>query len=432
MNWYQLDIEEICKLFGADLQGYSSNEAAERLRQVGPNELLGSGRKSMVSILLKQFGDVLILILLAAAVVSGIMGNLTDTLVILIIIILTALLGFLQEYRTEKAISALKKIAIPQVRVMRDQKSGWVPASVLVPGDIIFLEAGNTVPADARLIESDDLKIEEAVLTGESHSVGKTADSLKGDDLPIGDRINMVFKGTFATYGRGSAMVVATGMQTEIGCIAALLQKNNGLTPLQEKMAWFGKRLSMLVLLLCGLFFIIGWLRGENMMKTTLTGIALAVAAIPEALPAVITVSLAVAANKMIRFNCLIRKLPAVETLGSVTYICTDKTGTLTKNKMHVESVFVNERTDKQSKLKLRQDEKQSNLLLLAFALNNDVVFDNSLPKGDSTEIALLEAAQEQNIQTDNWPRITEIPFDSERKLMTTFHKHNHCQPTKF
>ncbi|MDO9155589.1 MAG: HAD-IC family P-type ATPase, partial [Sediminibacterium sp.] len=295
----------------------------------------------------------------------------------------------------------------------------------LVPGDVVMLEAGNIIPADLRIIESKNLKIEEAALTGESHAVDKTIDALEADDLSIGDKKNLAFKGTFVTYGRGTGVIIATGMQTELGRIAKMLHEDETLTPLQQRMASFGKKLSVMVLFLCILFFIAGWLRGEDITKMVLTSISLAVAAIPEALPAVITISLALAARRMIRFNSLIRKLPAVETLGSVTFICTDKTGTLTKNKMHVEEVFVNGQLYERNKLSTIRQEGEVNLLLHALVLNNDAVEDSEKNlKGDSTEIALMEVAREQNIQPDTWKRVAEIAFDSGRKLMTTFHEH--------
>ncbi|TAL50057.1 MAG: HAD family hydrolase, partial [Chitinophagaceae bacterium] len=426
MNWYRLSTDEVFELMGSKPQGLSSSEAEEKLRQIGPNELREGERKSIAGMLLTQFKDVMILILLAAAIISGIIGDLTDTIVILIIVLLNAVIGFFQEYRAEKAIQALKKMAITQVRVMRDGIIGWLPASNLVTGDIIILEAGNAVPADARITESNNLKIEEAALTGESHAIDKITLPLETDDLPIGDIRNMAFKGTFVTYGRGTAIVVATGMQTELGRIAKLLQEDETLTPLQQRMASFGKKLSVLVLFLCVLFFIAGWLRGEDVVKMVLTSISLAVAAIPEALPAVITISLALAAGRMIRFNSLIRKLPAVETLGSVTYICTDKTGTLTKNKMYVEDIFVNGSLYERNEFTSIKKEAYGNLLLHAFALNNDAVEDaDKIIKGDSTEIALFEVAREHNILPDKWPRIAEIAFDSGRKLMTTFHSHD-------
>ena len=301
----------------------------------------------------------MILILLAAAIISGIIGDLTDAVVILIIVILNAVIGFLQEYRAEKAMQALKQMAVTQTKVLRDGVINWLPATVLVPGDMILLEAGNAVPADVRIVESFNLKIEEAALTGESQAIDKITHSLETAELPVGDRKNMAFKGTFVTYGRGNAVVVATGMQTELGNIAKMLQEAETLTPLQQRMASFAKKLSVLVLFLCILFFVAGWMRGEDLVKMLLTSISLAVAAIPEALPAVITISLALAAKRMIRFNSLIRKLPAVETLGSVTYICTDKTGTLTKNKMFVEDVFVNGQLYERSELStLRQNEE--------------------------------------------------------------------------
>jgi len=288
-----------------------------------------------------------------------------------------------------------------------------------------LLEAGNSIPADLRIIESFNLKIEEAVLTGESFAVDKITQSLDADKLSVGDKKNMAFKGTFVTYGRGRGIVIATGMQTELGRIARMLQEDEALTPLQQRMAKFGKKLSLIVLFLCILFFVAGWLRGEDLIRMILTSISLAVAAIPEALPAVITISLALAAKRMIKFNSLIRKLPAVETLGSVTYICTDKTGTLTKNKMYVEQVFVNGKFYKRNELLSNGQNGEFLLLLKAFALNNDAApdKDNNI-KGDSTEVALLEVALEHHIKPDVWPRLAEIAFDSERKLMTTFHKY--------
>lgn len=382
-------------------------------------------KKTIVGILLEQFKDVIIIVLLAAAFISGILGDITDTIVILIIVVLNALIGFIQEYRAEKAVHALNRMAITQTKVLRDGRVVTLPVNLLVPGDVILLEAGNIVPADVRIMKSVGLKIDEAALTGESNTIDKIDHPLEIDDVLLDERRNMAFKGTFVAHGRGTAIVIATGMQTELGCIAKMLQGKEILTPLQQRMARFGKKLSFWVLFLCLLFFITGWLRGEDFINMALTSISLAVAAIPEALPAVITISLALAAKRMIRMNSLVRKLSAVETLGSVTYICTDKTGTLTRNKMHVEDIYVNGNLYERSELISIKKDGTIDLLLHAFALNNDAMEDSDKKIiGDSTEVALLEAAYEQNIRSDKWPRVAEIAFDSERKLMTTFHRY--------
>ena len=422
MNWFTLSISKVFEELESTPQGLSDAVAEKRLLETGPNVLQEGKKKSIGAILIAQFKDVMIIILFAAAIISGFIGDITDTIVILVIVVLNGVIGFVQEFRAEKAMLALRKMAIADAKVFRDGKIHWLPSTQLVPGDVVLLEAGNAVPADIRVNESINLKIEEAALTGESNPVDKISSILENDKLPIGDRKNMAFKGTFVTYGRGSGVVVETGMQTELGRIAKMLQGEEVMTPLQQRMAEFGKKLSLLVLLLCVLFFVSGWLRGEEIIKMALTSISLAVAAIPEALPAVITISLALAAKRMIRFNSLIRKLPAVETLGSVTYICTDKTGTLTKNKMFVEQVFVNGKLQKSKELKTIADNENVSLLLHAFALNNDVIQDGSNLKGDPTEIALSETAAAQNILPSSWPRLSEIAFDSDRKLMTTFH----------
>ncbi|WGQ10632.1 cation-translocating P-type ATPase [Pedobacter gandavensis] len=425
MNWYRLEINEVFKLLGTDRNGLSSNIADELLLQIGPNELKASRKNSILAMVLKQFEDLIILILLFAAIVSGIIGDFADTIIILIIVVLNACIGFFQEYRAEKAMEALKQVSVTQSRVIRNGKSTMVPITMLVPGDMLILEAGNEVPADLRIIESINLKIEEAALTGESNAVDKITDPLKIDGLPIGDRCNMAFKGTFVVYGRGMGVVIATGMQTELGFIAAMLQESETLTPLQMRVTFLGKRLSILVLILGLIFFTVEWLRGEDLIKMLLTSISLAVAAIPEALPAVITIALSLAAKKMIKFNVLIKKLPAVETLGSVNYICTDKTGTLTRNKMNVEIIFVNSKLYKRSDLYTIRQDTNVDLLLHSFALNNDVGLDfRENTKQDSTEVALMEVAREHHIDTEQWPRLAEIPFDAVRKLMTTFHRH--------
>ncbi|MGV3508442.1 MAG: cation-translocating P-type ATPase [Sphingobacteriaceae bacterium] len=424
MNWHKLDIPDVLEFLGTNDQGLSTKDAEQKLKQTGPNELQEGKKKSIAGILLAQFKDLMILILVAAAIISGLIGDMTDTIVILVLVVLNALIGFFQEYRAEKAMQALKQMSITQARVVRDGKSFEIPATELVPGDIVLLEAGNSVPADLRIVESFNLKVEEAALTGESEAIDKVAYNLEADELPLGDRINMAFKGTYAVYGRAKSIVVATGMETELGRIAKMLQEDKVLTPLQQRMATFGKKLSVLVLFLCVVFFVAGWLRGEGITKMVLTSISLAVAAIPEALPAVITISLALAAKRMIRYNSLVRKLPAVETLGSVTYICTDKTGTLTKNKMHVEQVFFKDGLYNSNDLSNIKNEEDFSLLLHAFALNNDAHEDKNVLKGDSTEIALMELAKVENIQPDTWPRLAEVAFDAERKLMTTFHSY--------
>ena len=425
MNWHRLSIEKTLDLLGTTIRGLSSEQAETLSIKYGPNELQEGKKRTIISMLLGQFKDVMIIILLAAAVISGFIGETTDTIVILVIVVLNAVVGFIQEYRAEKAMQLLKQMAVTQAHVLRDGESVWLPSSQLVPGDIVLLETGNSVPADLRILQSINLKTEEASLTGESNPIEKIGDVLEQDDLPIGDRRNLAFKGTFVNYGRGSGVVIATGMQTELGRIASMLSEEETQTPLQQRMAAFGKKLSILVLILCVIFFAAGWFRGENLLVMILTSISLAVAAIPEALPAVITISLALAAKRMIRFTALIRKLPAVETLGSVTYICTDKTGTLTKNKMHVEQVYFKGSMYPRAELSDIPASEEAELLLQAFAVNNDVVSNHDKQLvGDSTEVALMEVAIERELNAAHWPRIAEIPFDADRKLMTTFHHH--------
>jgi Ca2+-transporting ATPase len=425
MQWHTLSIPEVLKSLDTNEKGLSTIEAREKLKQTGPNELEEDKKKSVVRMLLSQFKDVMILILIAAAIISGFIGDFTDTVVIIMIVLLNAILGFYQEYRADKAMQALKKMSVVQAKVLRNKQMTTLPATKLVPGDVVLLETGNAVPADVRLIESIHLKTEEAALTGESQPIHKITYPLDTDELPVGDKKNMAFKGTFVSGGRGKGVVVATGMQTELGRIAEMLQQEETLTPLQQRVNSFGKYLSALVLAICVLFFIAGWLRGEELVRMALTSISLAVAAIPEALPAVITISLALAAKRMIRMNTLIRKLPAVETLGSVTYICTDKTGTLTKNKMYVEKVFLNKTWYERTSLKSIQPSEQVSLFLQALSLNNDAIEDRDKDfKGDSTEIALMELARELKVQHGHTARLAEIEFDSDRKLMTTFHSY--------
>ncbi|MGH7254855.1 MAG: cation-translocating P-type ATPase, partial [Nitrospirales bacterium] len=372
-----------------------------------------------------------ILVLIAAAVISGLIGDPPDAIAIMVIVLLNGVIGFIQEYRAERAVAALKRMAAPQARAVRDGQVTSLPAGQLVPGDMVWLEAGNVVPADLRLVEAIQLKIEEAALTGESVTVEKRSDRLAEASLPLGDRVNMAFKGTLATNGRGRGVVVATGMATELGKIAALLgEGGTQKTPLQRRLAQFGQRLSVAALAMCALVFIMGVLRGESVVLMFLTAVSLAVAAIPEALPAVVTVSLALGARKMVKKRALIRRLPAVETLGSVTYICSDKTGTLTQNHMRVEEIHADGTVIKPAGEAAggKPTGTAWNVLYRALALCNDAVQDDrGRVLGDPTEVALYAAASEAGFDKAalerTAPRLGEIPFDSDRKRMTTLHR---------
>ncbi len=423
MNWHRLSASEIFEITGSKPTGLTASQVDERLALTGYNQLDEGKQKTIAGIFLSQFMDAMILILLVAAVISGIVGDLKDTIVILVIVVLNAIIGFIQEYRSEKAMQALKQMTVTVAKVIREGRNQQIVAAELVQGDVVVLEAGDAVPADIRIIESINLTVDESTLTGESHGVEKIASAIEEDDLLIGDRKNLAYKGTFITRGRGAGVVVATGMQTEFGRIAKMLQEKEVPTPLQQRMALFGKNISVIILVLCVIFFVAGWLRGEAILKMIMTSISLAVAAIPEALPAAITISLALAARRLVKQKSLIRKLPAVESLGSVSYICTDKTGTLTKNKMSVEQIFANGRLLERNKMN-REAADSIAQLLNAFALNNDSIYDGRQFKGDSTEVALAELASEYNIQITEHPRIAELGFDSDRKLMTTFHQY--------
>ena len=449
MDWYRITAQETLQSLETNAEtGLTSTEAKERLDRYGPNELVERGKKSAWWILLEQFKEVMVIVLIIAAIVSALLGEYTEVVVILAIVVLNAILGFSQEYRAERAMAALKKMAVPSVRVRRDGRVQEVSSTELVPGDIILQEAGNLVPADSRMIETVNLKVQESALTGESEPVVKRTDVRSGDDVPLGDQYNMLFMGTVVTYGRGTAVVTETGMDTELGQIADLIQDvGDKKTPLQRRLGQLGKTLALVALVIIAFVVVTGLLRGDDLETLFLTGVSLAVAAIPESMPAVVTITLALGSQRLLKRNALIRKLPAVETLGSVTVICTDKTGTLTENRMTVTILDVAGNTedletlvDRRGKLvraRLVSDDSDPKLnalsvLVCAGALCNDAVLDTDSQGvqraiGDPTEGALVLAANALGFDKGELeaecPRVAEVPFTSERKRMTTIHK---------
>jgi len=452
-DWYQQTAEEVIAALETDPEeGLSSAEAKRRLEKVGLNELEERGIKSPWRILWEQFTEVMVVILIIAAIISLVLGEYTDAVAIMAIVVLNAALGYSQEYRAEQAIAALKKMAVPTVRVRRDGQVKEISAREVVPGDIMFLEAGNKISADGRLLESANLKAQEAALTGESEAVEKKAEKLATEDLPLGDRKNMVYMGTLVTYGRGTVAVTETGMRTELGKIADMIQEvEREPTPLQKRLADLGRTLAYAAMGIIALVIVLGLLRGESLRELILTGIAMAVAAVPEGLPAVVTITLALGSQRMLKRRALIRKLPAVETLGSVTTICSDKTGTLTENRMTVTVLDVAGekrevdallergvpvwRSDADAATDLEPEERSLALLVKVMALANDAVLQPAEDEegrewravGDPTEGALVVAAAELGLEKEDleerWPRVAEVPFTSERKRMTTIHE---------
>jgi Ca2+-transporting ATPase len=425
-------------------QGLDSDEASRRLAEHGPNELQASARISPWRLLLDQFKNVLILILLVAVGLSLVLGHATEAIVISIIVVLAAVLGFVQEYRAERAIEALGRMAAPTATVVRDGEELDVPAREVVPGDVVLVHAGDRIPADARLLEVANLRVDEAALTGESHAVEKRAGPLEGDDLPLGDRTNVVYAGTAATYGRARAVVVATGMQTEFGGIASLLETiDRAKTPLQLSLDRVGILLARAAIVIVIVVVGLGLVRGQPFLEMLLFGTALAVAVVPEALPAVITISLTLAAQRMVKRNALVRRLPAIETLGSVSVICSDKTGTLTKDEMTVRAAYADgvlfEVTgsgyEPEGAFRLNGEAAEPSPVLVealrggALASDAAVVRDGDQwhVRGDPTEGALLVAAAKAGLEKREldraFPRVAEIPFTSETKRMTTLHE---------
>ena len=426
-DWHQKDTDEVVAELGSDVaSGLTRADPEERLQRFGANDIGAETSRGILRMLFAQFTDFMIVVLILAAVVSGVVGELSDTIAILVILVLNALVGAIQEYRAQRAVEALRQLAPLEARVLRDGTVRTIDARDVVPGDLVILEAGDVVPADLRLLEATGLRADESALTGESFAVRKSAEKLDDEDLPIADRHNMAYKSTSITRGRASGIAVATGPQTEIGKIAALLTEEDVVkTPLQVRLARFGRDLAIAVLLICAVIFYIGLLRGEPVLVMFLTAVSLAVAAIPEALPAVITISLALGARKLSLRNALVRRLPAVETLGSVTFICADKTGTLTQNRMAVESLLVGGRPFELQRPEARQS--ISMRIGQGLALNNDVHQSDGVFTGDPTEVALVRAADQAGYYKDDLlqtlPRVAELSFDTDRKLMTTLHR---------
>jgi Ca2+-transporting ATPase len=456
-NWHEKTIPETLGELGSDTSnGLSDRSAESRLAKYGPNELIESGGRRPWSILWEQLSGAMVLMLIVAAAVSAILHEYTDALVIVAIVLINATLGFVQDYRAERALAALKKLSVPVVRVRRNGVVIEISARELAPGDLVLLEVGNYVPADCRIVESVNLKIDEAALTGESEAAEKQVEPLTGEDLPVGDRTNMAHMGTIVTFGHGRAVVTETGMDTELGHIAKSLQTvETEPTPLQKHLSQLGRTLALFAIGIVALVFAIGLLRGEDPRLMLMTALSLAVAVVPEGLPAVATVALALGALRMFKRHALIRKLPAVETLGSVTVICSDKTGTLTENRMTVTMLDVagerldlaeiqrNSETQNDSQsadmedvaeLQVKVDESSAlALLLMGASLCNDVELEwdenerRFQTVGDPTEAALAVAAARLGLRKNQLatllPREFDVPFDSDRKLMTTVHR---------
>lgn len=447
-NWFTKQPQEILDEFDTNLEkGLSEQEVRQRQEKYGPNELIDRGTKSPWKIIFEQLKETMVLILIIAAVIMLFLHEYKDAIVILIIVVLNSALGFSQEYRAEQAMAALKKMSTPKVRVKRNGHVSEISSRELVPGDLIYLEAGNSVPADGSLVENANFRVQEAVLTGESEAVEKDLRPIHKENPALGDQHNRIFMGTLVSYGRATAVVTEIGMETELGKIAEMIQSvGSEQTPLQRRLTQLGKSLAIAAFVIVVVVFLLGILRGEDLRTMFMTGISMAVAAVPEGLPAVVTIALAIGAQRMLKRNALIRKLPAVETLGSVTTICSDKTGTLTENRMTVTLVDVaGNRTDLIESLRnysptisdadstapIIDQSGALALMLTGGALCNDAVLEETdqgfTSVGDPTEGALVVAAVRAGLWKEKLekalPRVAEVPFDSDRKRMSTVHK---------
>lgn len=439
-NFYNQEFDAVLlQLKTSKDTGLTSDEVKARLEEHGYNQLITKNKKSFFQMFMAQFKSFMVIVLLIAAVISGVVGviegdGLIDTFIILGILVINALIGAVQESKAESSLEALKNLAAPITKVLRNGVVAEIPAKELVPGDILILETGAVVPADIRLIEAVNLKIQESSLTGESVPVDKKTTVLAGDDVALGDRINMAFSTGIVTYGRGKGVVTATGMKTEVGKIANMLQQTIEIkTPMSRRLEQLGKVLGIAALIICAIIFIVGVLYGNSIMTMFMTAVSLAVAAIPEGLPAVSTIVLAIGVQRMVKRNAIIRTLPSVETLGSATVICSDKTGTLTQNKMTVVEAYVNHKKDviNRDNPSSILNEEESRLLSISVLCADAKLRKNENGKfefiGDPTETALLDFGILYGIYKDElekeYPRIAEIPFDSERKRMTTVNK---------
>ena len=427
-QWFNKTVEEVEKELGTNKEnGLSSKKVEENRAKYGLNELKEKKKESLLQKFIDQFKDFSIIVLIIAAIVSGVVGvmqgeGFTDTVIILIVVILNAVIGVAQESKAEKSLEALKKLSAHAAKVIRDGKETAIPARELVPGDLVIIETGDYISADLRVIEAVNLKSQEASLTGESVPVEKRTDAIQETEVGVGDRKNMLFSSSLITYGRGKAIVVKTGMNTEVGKIADMInQTEDQETPLQKKLNSLGKTLGMAALTICAVIFVIGLLQGKEIINMFMTAVSLAVAVIPEGLVAVSTIVLAIGVQKMVKKNAIVKKLPAVETLGSSTVICSDKTGTLTQNKMTVEKIFCNDVTADIEKAETNEDFRK--LIYDCMLCNDSRVLENGEIAGDPTETALVDLALKLDypvsIMREN-PRVAEVPFDSNRKLMST------------
>ncbi len=427
--YFTKSVEEVSKDLNVNIdKGLSNEEVDKRIEKYGLNKIKDKKKRSLFSIFISQLKDMLIYVLLGAAAITFFIGEYVDGIIILLVVFLNALIGVVQENKASQAIEELKKMSYPKALVRRDGNTVEINSEDVVPGDLVILDAGRYVPADIRLIDSANLKIEESSLTGESVPSEKDHNRVFNEDkIPIGDRINMAYSSTIVTYGRGEGIAVNTGMETEIGTIAKSLDQDEGLTPLQKRLEELGKVLGFLAVGICVLIFIIAYFQGKDLFDMFLTAISLAVAAIPEGLAAIVAIVLALGVTRMSKQNAIVKRLPAVETLGSVNVICTDKTGTLTQNKMTVIELYTYQNKVKVSEEDLEEINETEENLIKTFVLCNDATYEGEEKTGDPTEIALIEMGKKYNLPkktlTENFPRVSEKPFDSDRKLMSTLNK---------